>query len=182
MRASTQRPAMLATSSLPSVCLGRPSTRPAHGSLSAKRLIAVVGLGCPSFGGQRTVGRRCRSCVQCTRWQRWLQASVPRLSQNQYAHGSSTHSTGSGKYLGVLVSHSSCSSALRRTAAPGLQVGSGASYRSRRAALGGVAAIKPATIRRAVGSHPSPNPSIEGTSTSKLRLLAAAPHVKRWAS
>ena len=25
----------------------------------------------------------------------------------------------------------------------------------------------------------SPNPSIEGTSTSKLRLLAAAPHVKR---
>ena len=24
-----------------------------------------------------------------------------------------------------------------------------------------------------------PNPSIEGTSTSKLRLLAAAPHVKR---
>jgi len=28
----------------------------------------------------------------------------------------------------------------------------------------------------------TPNPSIEGTSTSKLRLLAAAPHVKRWAS
>jgi len=27
--------------------------------------------------------------------------------------------------------------------------------------------------------EPSPNPSIEGTSTSKLRLLAAAPHVKR---
>jgi hypothetical protein len=26
---------------------------------------------------------------------------------------------------------------------------------------------------------PTPNPSIEGTSTSKLRLLAAAPHVKR---
>jgi hypothetical protein len=26
---------------------------------------------------------------------------------------------------------------------------------------------------------PWPNPSIEGTSTSKLRLLAAAPHVKR---
>src|SRR5206468_12455682 len=25
----------------------------------------------------------------------------------------------------------------------------------------------------------APNPSIEGTSTSKLRLLAAAPHVKR---
>ena len=25
----------------------------------------------------------------------------------------------------------------------------------------------------------TPNPSIEGTSTSKLRLLAAAPHVKR---
>ena len=24
-----------------------------------------------------------------------------------------------------------------------------------------------------------PNPSIEGTSTSRLRLLAAAPHVKR---
>ena len=28
-------------------------------------------------------------------------------------------------------------------------------------------------------SAETPNPSIEGTSTSKLRLLAAAPHVKR---
>jgi hypothetical protein len=29
------------------------------------------------------------------------------------------------------------------------------------------------------GNRARPNPSIEGTSTSKLRLLAAAPHVKR---
>ena len=28
-------------------------------------------------------------------------------------------------------------------------------------------------------AEPTPNPSIEGTSPSKLRLLAAAPHVKR---
>ena len=31
----------------------------------------------------------------------------------------------------------------------------------------------------AVYREARPNPSIEGTSTSKLRLLAAAPHVKR---
>jgi hypothetical protein len=29
---------------------------------------------------------------------------------------------------------------------------------------------------------PAPNPSIEGTSNIRLRLLSAAPHVKRWAS
>ena len=65
-------------------------------------------------------------------------------------------------------------SALRSTAAPGSQVCEGASYRSRRAALCGVAAknsVAPETAR--------PNPSIEGTSNSKLRLLPAAPHVKR---
>ena len=32
---------------------------------------------------------------------------------------------------------------------------------------------------RLVNDRVRPNPSIEGTSTSKLRLLAAAPHVKR---
>ena len=76
--------------------------------------------------------------------------------------------------MSVLVCNSCCSSALRGTAAPGPQVGSGASYRSRRAALCGVAAKNSAALVRA-----RPNPSIEGTSTIRLRLLAAAPHVKR---
>ena len=38
----------------------------------------------------------------------------------------------------------------------------------------------PLLIESCIGPLPgAPNPSIEGTSTSKLRLLAAAPHVKR---
>ena len=36
-----------------------------------------------------------------------------------------------------------------------------------------------AEVRRRYPHPATPNPSIEGTSTSKLRLLAAAPHVKR---
>jgi len=73
-----------------------------------------------------------------------------------------------------VLQHQVVASALRGTAAPGPQAFEGASYRSRQAALCGVAAknsVAPETAR--------PNPSIEGTSTSKLRLLAAAPHVKR---
>ena len=35
------------------------------------------------------------------------------------------------------------------------------------------------TTSKWFATNPRPNPSIEGTSTSKLRLLAAAPHVKR---
>jgi hypothetical protein len=178
MRTFTQRPSRLATSSSASVRPGRPSARPAHRWLFAKRLIANVGLGCPSFGGQRTAERRRRNCIECLLLWRCA-ASVERSSQSQYARGSSTRSTGSGKYMSVLVSHSCCSSALRCTAAPVPQVRSGASYRSRRAAVCGVAAAKTATIRKAAGPHPSPNPSIEGTSTMQLRCIAAAPHVKR---
>ena len=63
--------------------------------------------------------------------------------------------------------------ALRGTAAPGLRVGSGAGYRSRRVALCGVAGQEPVLLQ------PRPNPSVEGTSSSKLRLLPAAPHLKR---
>ena len=65
-------------------------------------------------------------------------------------------------------------SALRSTAAPGPQAFEGASYRSRQATLCGVAAKNSVAPVRA-----RPSPSIEGTSTSGLRPLAAAPHVKR---
>jgi hypothetical protein len=64
-------------------------------------------------------------------------------------------------------------SVLRSTAAPGSRVGSGASCRSRRVALRGVVGHEPVLLQ------PRPNPSIEGTSNSKLRLPSAAPHVKR---
>ena len=65
-------------------------------------------------------------------------------------------------------------SALRGTAAPGPQAFEGASYRSRQAALCGVAAKNSVALVRA-----RPNPSIEGTSNIRLRQLSAAPHVKR---
>jgi hypothetical protein len=65
-------------------------------------------------------------------------------------------------------------SALRGTAAPGPRAFEGASYRSRQAALCGVAA------KNSVASETArPNPSIEGTSNIWLRQLSAAPHVKR---
>jgi len=38
---------------------------------------------------------------------------------------------------------------------------------------------KPCNLEASARYSATPNPSIEGTSTSKLRLLAAAPHVKR---
>jgi hypothetical protein len=37
-------------------------------------------------------------------------------------------------------------------------------------------------MQRSRPRRASPNPSIEGTFSSRLRLLPPAPHVKRWAS
>ena len=97
--------------------------------------------------------------------------------------------------------HSFISLALRSTAAPGRWFGAGTGF----ARAGGVGAFGcqgniHAGFHRTVGagayalgheheftsaggngalSTPRPNPSIEGTSTSGLRPLAAAPHVKR---
>ncbi len=97
--------------------------------------------------------------------------------------------------------YSFISLALRSTAAPGRWFGAGTGF----ARAGGVGAFgcqgsTHTGFHRTVGagayalghaheftsaggegalSTPRPNPSIEGTSTSKLRLLAAAPHVKR---
>jgi hypothetical protein len=96
---------------------------------------------------------------------------------------SSSPSAGSGKHMNVQVRSMSLGSAfslaLRGTAAPESQVGSGASYRSRRATLGGVAARNSVRVERSACLQASPNPSIEGTSTMQLRCIAAAPHVKR---
>jgi hypothetical protein len=73
-----------------------------------------------------------------------------------------------------VLQHQVFASALRGTTAPGPKAFEGASYRSRQAALCGVAAKNSAALVRA-----RPNPSIEGTSNSRLRRLLAAPHVKR---
>lgn len=163
---------MLATLSSASVCLGRPSTRSAHRSLPAKSLTSAVITGCPSFGGQRAAAREHRVLSQCLPSQR---AFVAKPVPSRFF----MRSTGSGKYMSVLICDSCCSSALRGTAAPGPLVGSGASYRSRRAALCGVAANNPVCVQRAACSHPSPNPSVNRTSTSGLRPLAAAGYLKR---
>ena len=106
-------------------------------------------------------------------------ALVERSSQKPVPSRFSMRSTASGKHMIVLVCNSCCSSALRGTAAPGPLVGSGASYRSRRAALCGVAANNPVRVQRAACSHPSPNPSVNRTSASGLRPLAAAGYLKR---
>ena len=66
-------------------------------------------------------------------------------------------------------------SALRGTAAPGLLVGAGASYRSRRAVLSGVAG----QYNRVACVRARPNPSVNRTSNIRLRLLSAAGYLKR---
>jgi len=97
--------------------------------------------------------------------------------------------------------HSLISLALRSTAAPGRWFGAGTGFARasgvgafgcqgnthtgfpRTAGAGAYALGHEHRFTSAGGngtlSTPRPNPSIEGTSTSKLRLLAAAPHVKR---
>jgi hypothetical protein len=71
--------------------------------------------------------------------------------------------------------------ALRSTAAPGRKVGAGSGF----ARAAGVVALgcheRTCVVpsQRALRLSLRPNPSIEGTSTIRLRLLAAAPHVKR---
>ena len=108
---------------------------------------------------------------------------VERSAQSRYARGLSMQSTNCGKHMSAIVRGRSfgraCSSALGSAAAPGPQAFEGASYRSRQAAVCGVAAVNPAINQRmAVPARSLTLPS-RGTSTIRLRLLAAAPHVKR---
>ena len=84
---------------------------------------------------------------------------------------------------GVRTSHSFVSPALRSTAASARNVGAGIGFSH--AASVGLLRHQPVgkawcgSARWAVASGHQPNPSIEGTSNSKLRLLSAAPHLKR---
>ena len=161
---------------------------------SRKALSFEVVAGCPSTGGQRTVcARSAGSCHA------WCRRSIKRLSvqantatlllrqgHREFAQNvSNTITAEPPGFLHQLVAlplssrantkphellRERFAAALRGTAAPGLRLGSGASYRSRRVALRGVAS------QEAVLHQPRPNPSIEGTCPSKL---GHAPHVKR---
>jgi len=117
------------------------------------------------------------------------------FSEAQFKHNSQI------AWVCSVMAHSFISLALRSTAAPGRWFGAGTGF----ARAGGVGAFgyqenTHAGLLRTVSagayalgrahkftsagsegalSTQRPNPSIEGTSTSKLRLLAAAPHVKR---
>ena len=167
-----------------------------------KRTSATVILGRPSCGGRRTSRRLQRDCVlrsaRAVRPSAASEPSVPhrRSASNPFAPTGMRSLqvgrvrfplkhmnveriimciTGSNRGINATAVRGRVSyAALRSTAAPGPQAGSGASYRSRRAASCRVAA---AAIP--FSSTMRPNPSIEGTSNIWLRQLSAAPHVKR---
>ena len=87
---------------------------------------------------------------------------------------------------GAFSEERSCSLALRRSAAPGTEVHPGTGF----ARAAGAELLKHRVGSKCglpLASHvvvkaPWPNPSVEGTSTMQLRCIAAAPHLKRWAS
>jgi len=140
-------------------------------------------VGCPSFGGQLTTELSWKSRERCVSRHRVF-GETQLQCNNQTAEVRS------------LMQPVLSSKALRSTAAPGRWFGAGTGFARaghvgalghqgtqtpvsppRRARLDTNANSHP--LAESALSNPRPNPSIEGTSTSKLRLLAAAPHVKR---
>jgi len=149
-------------------------------------------LSVPQAGGQRKVraARRKRDA------EHWLQALYD--IQAKCPAGSLRECSGRHRELPVGGSLCSQGSISKRTWAPRPNSQTRAAVRSRicreagsrsancrkiPAATGGSARIRQHRPTHAPDQEPfmrqRPNPSIEGTSTSKLRLLAAAPHVKR---
>ena len=154
---------------------------------SSRRLVEqqlrCVGVGRPSFGGRRT-GLSCHGFSQ-----RWLGLSVLwRPAHRRFGSGS-THKPNGGvcsaavPSLGPSVKRSLSSNSLSRAATQEENTNTKSKARSFSVVGAGAlvcAVAKQATIRaRSVLSHARPNPSIERTSSSKLRLPPAAAHVKR---
>lgn len=168
-----------------SVCAGRPSAggpRTRRGLVDSKAGWAVR----PLAASAPTV---------------WLESGGTRGVFNAESLLKHSFSQPTGSRVRSVMPHSFSSFALRRTAAPGRRFGAGTGF----ARAGGVGAngchkIAPGRIYRnpragacalsqaheftsaggmSASSTPRPNPSVEVTSTIKLRLLAAAPHVKR---
>jgi hypothetical protein len=153
----------------------------------------TVRLGRPSVGGRRTAGLARRSLRPRSAWAvRPLAASAPAGWRGEVAfdHGSSsakvlvqfpvTVAPGRRRMVSVAAVQQLCEGRRQQWASlPATRAGRSRA-RERHTAMATVrfqGPLHPITL----GSRqrPQPNPSIEGTSSSKLRLLPAAPHVKR---
>jgi len=139
----------------------------AEGSCSGrfiKQQLRCTGAGRPSVGGRRT-GSLCHGFLQ-----RRLGLSVLWRPAHQRFSSEDTHRPNGGL----------CSAAVP---SPEANTNTNTSFASHSAVGAGLLVAEAAQrikIRATpVLSRARPNPSVEGTSSSKLRLLAASPHVKR---
>jgi hypothetical protein len=147
--------------------LGRPSTRPANHRVGSQGSCAEFFMGCPRSGQRGTGLAQPRGVGSAHRF-------VPLMNQP-------LNTPYERRRVCVCTSHSFVSLALRSTAASARSVGGGIGFAH--AASVGLLRHQPVGkvccgSARWVVTH-QPNPSIEGTSNSKLRLLSAAPHLKR---
>ena len=158
----------------------------AEGSCSGrfvKQQLRCIGAGRPSVGGRRT-GSLCQGFLQhrlglSVLWRPAHQRFSSDACTGQTRGGVQQPLSSSGRSMKRLLSFNS----VRRVATHEANTHTNASLVSHSAVGAGPLIAKAAQrikIRATpVLSHARPNPSVEGTSNIKLRLLSAAPHVKR---
>jgi hypothetical protein len=131
-----------------------------------------VGVGCPSFGGQRSAGGRSslpRAKLVKKSWPlRCVTAAAQRRLRSRPELGVRA-ATGSVLPLWLAGQTEAAAISARQNCTPACRVASPVSS--------GPSALHGKSIT--VGASPVPNPSVKGTSTSGLRPLAAAPYVER---
>ena len=153
---------------------------------SSRRLVEQhmrrIGAGRPSFGGRRTV-LSCQGFLQ----HRLGLSVLWRPAHQRFSSDTRTGQTGlrsaAVPSLGRSLKRSPFSNSLSRTTTPEANTNTNASLFLHSAVGAGLLVAEAAQrikIRATpVLSHARPNPSVERTSSSKLRLLPAAPHVER---
>ena len=148
-----------------------------------KRHMRCIGAGRPSVGGRRTA-LSCQGFLQHR-----LGLSVLRRPAHQRFGPEHMRRPNGGlcsaavlswrRSVNRSLSSNSLSCAAAHEAITNTNTGLGSHCAARLGALVAQAAQRIKIRPTSVLLHARPNPSVEGTSTSKLRLLAAAPHVKR---
>jgi hypothetical protein len=147
-----------------------------------KRHMRCSGAGRPSFGGQRTVSS-CKRFLQHRFGLSVLRRPAHRRFDSENMHrpngGCSAAVPSLGRRMNRSLSSNSPSRALTREVNTNTNTGLGSHSAVGTGALVAQAAKQVKIRARSVRSHARPNPSVEGTSSSRLRPPPAAPHVKR---
>src|SRR5438034_3125141 len=148
-----------------------------------KRNMRCIGAGRPSVGGRRTV----LSCQGLLQQRPGL--SVLRRPAHQRFGSENMHRPNGGfvsaavlswrRSVNSSLSSNSLSCAAAHEAITNTNTGLGSHCAARLGALVAQAAQRIKIRATPVLLHARPNPSVEGTSNIKLRLLPAAPHVER---